>query len=104
MNQTVDIQREKLMQDLRVVMRDAEDLLRSGGQQTGDGAVHWRERTQDRLAQVRRQLSELQQQAANGVVGAGRSTNEFVQRNPWTAVGLASGIGLLAGFLMNNRR
>jgi len=55
MNQTVDIQREKLMQDLRVVMRDAEDLLRSGGQQIGDGAVHWREQTQDRLAQVRRQ-------------------------------------------------
>jgi ElaB/YqjD/DUF883 family membrane-anchored ribosome-binding protein len=38
------------------------------------------------------------------VVTAGRSTNEFVHRNPWAAVGVASGIGLLAGFLMNNRR
>ena len=104
MNQTVDIQREKLMQDLRVVMRDAEDLLKTGGHQLGDGAAQWRERTQDRLTQVRQQLGELQQQATDRVVTAGRTTNEFVHRNPWTAVGVASGIGLLAGYLMNNRR
>ena len=104
MNQTVDVQKDKLMQDLRVVMRDAEDLLKSSSQQLGDGAAHWRERSQDRLVQLRRQLSELQHQATDRVVTAGRSTNEFVQRNPWTAVGVASGIGLLAGYLMNNRR
>jgi ElaB/YqjD/DUF883 family membrane-anchored ribosome-binding protein len=104
MNQPMDIQRDKLMQDLRVVVRDAEELLKSGGEQIGNGAVHWRDRTQDRLQHLRHQVSELQQQATNGVVNAGRSTNEFVQRNPWAAVGVASGIGLLAGFLMNNRR
>lgn len=104
MNQPMDIQRDKLMQDLRVVVRDAEELLKSSGEQIGNGAVHWRDRTQDRLQHLRHQVSELQQQATNGVVNAGRSTNEFVQRNPWAAVGVASGIGLLAGFLMNNRR
>ncbi len=104
MNQPMDIQRDKLMQDLRVVVRDAEELLKSSGEQIGNGAVHWRDRTQDRLQQLRHQVSELQQQATNGVVNAGRSTNEFVQRNPWAAVGVASGIGLLAGFLLNSRR
>lgn len=104
MNQTVDVQKDKLMQDLRVVLRDAEDLLKTSGQQLGDGAAQWRERSQDRLAQLRHQINELQHQTTERVVSAGRSTNEFVQRNPWTAVGVASGIGLLAGYLMNNRR
>jgi ElaB/YqjD/DUF883 family membrane-anchored ribosome-binding protein len=53
---------------------------------------------------VREQISALQEQTTDRVVTAGRSTNEFVHRNPWAAVGVASGIGLLAGFLMNNRR
>jgi ElaB/YqjD/DUF883 family membrane-anchored ribosome-binding protein len=104
MNPSMDVQKDKLIQDLRVVMRDAEEILKSSGQQLGDGAAHWRERTQDRLAQVREQISALQQQTTDRVVTAGRSTNEFVHRNPWAAVGVASGIGLLAGFLMNNRR
>ena len=104
MNQSMNAQRDKLMQDLRVVMRDAEDLFKSSGQQLGDGAAHWRERTQDRLAQLRQQVSALQQQTTERVATAGRSTNEFVHRNPWAAVGVASGIGLLAGILMNNRR
>ena len=30
MNQTVDVQREKLMQDLRVVVRDADAAMASG--------------------------------------------------------------------------
>lgn len=104
MSQAMDVQKDKVMQDLRVVMRDAEELLKSGGQQLGDGAALWRERTQDRLAQVRQQLSTLQQQTTDRVVTASRSTNEFVHRNPWAAIGVASGIGLLAGYLMNNRR
>ncbi len=104
MNQTMDVQKDKLMQDLRVVMRDAEELLKSGSHQIGDGAAQWRERTQDRLAQVRQQLASLQQQTTERVTTAGRSANEFVHRNPWAAVGVASGIGLLAGYLMNNRR
>ena len=104
MNQSMDVQKDKLIQDLRVVMRDAEDLFKSSGQQLGDGAAHWRDRTQDRLAQVREQINALQQQTTDRVVTAGRNTNEFVHRNPWAAVGVASGIGLLAGILMNNRR
>ncbi|NBQ90363.1 MAG: DUF883 domain-containing protein [Betaproteobacteria bacterium] len=104
MNQTLDVQKEKLMQDLRVVMRDAEDLLKSSGQQLGDGAALWRERTQDRLTQVREQLNALQQQTTDRAVAASRSANEFVHRNPWAAVGVASGVGLLAGYLMSSRR
>lgn len=104
MNQSMNAQRDKLMQDLRVVVRDAEELLKAGSAELGDGASEWRDRTHDRVAQMRHQLAALQAQTTERVVAASRSTNEFVQRNPWTAVGVASGIGLLAGYLMNNRR
>ena len=104
MNETTAAQRDKLMQDLRVVIRDAETLMKTTGEQLGDGATEWRERTGNRVADLRRQLSQLQMQTTERVAAAGRNANEFVKGNPWTAVGVASGIGLLAGYLMNNRR
>ena len=104
MNETTAAQRDKLMQDLRVVIRDAESLLKTSGEQIGNGATEWRDRTSHRLSELRRQLSEVQEQATERVSVAGRNANEFVHQNPWTAVGVASGIGLLAGYLMNNRR
>lgn len=104
MNETTAAQRDKLMQDLRVVIRDAESLMKSTGEQLGDGATEWRERTQNRLSELRRQVSALQEQTTERVTAAGRQANEFVHRNPWTAVGMASGIGLLAGYLINHRR
>lgn len=39
MNPSMDVQKDKLIQDLRVVMRDAEEILKSSGQQLGDGAA-----------------------------------------------------------------
>lgn len=101
---TMNTQRDKLMQDLRVVVRDAEELLKTSSEQLGDGALELRERTHDRLTQLRQQLAALQQQTTERVAAAGRNTNEFVHENPWMAVGMASGLGLLAGYLMNNRR
>lgn len=104
MNPATSAQRDKLMQDLRVVIRDAEDLMKTTGDQLNDGASEWRTRAQIRLSDLRHQLNALQSQTTERVVTAGRSTNAFVRENPWTAVGVASGIGLLAGFLMQSRR
>ncbi len=104
MNDNTAAQRDRLMQDLRVVIRDAETLMKSTGEQLGDGATEWRERANHRVAELRRQMADLQSQTVQKVSAAGRNANAFVQENPWTAVGVASGIGLLAGYLLNARR
>ena len=103
MNDGMSAQRDKLVQDLKLVINDAEALLRAGSQELGDGASQWRQQTQDRLAQLRQQLGQLQAQTTRRVAAIGRNTNTFVHDNPWTAVGVASGIGLLTGFLMSRR-
>ena len=63
-----------------------------------------RVRAQDRLSELRDQLSSIRHDAAERVLSTGRTTNAFVHRNPWAAVGLASGLGILAGLLLNSRR
>ena len=53
MNDMTVAQKDKLMADLRVVIADAEDLLRLGAEQTGVAATEWRGRVEARLAQAR---------------------------------------------------
>ena len=48
MNDMTVAQKDKLMADLRVVIADAEDLLRLGAEQTGVAATEWRGRVESR--------------------------------------------------------
>ena len=103
MNQTTVAQRDKLMQDLRVVIRDAEELMKSTGEEFGNGAADWRAQAQDRLSSVQHRLQSLQHDTVDRVVSAGRTTQAYVQENPWKSIGIASSVALIAGFLMNRR-
>jgi ElaB/YqjD/DUF883 family membrane-anchored ribosome-binding protein len=41
--------------------------------------------------------------AVKNVKLVGDATDEFVHANPWTSIGIAAGIGLVAGLLISRR-
>jgi ElaB/YqjD/DUF883 family membrane-anchored ribosome-binding protein len=91
--------REKLMADLKLVIADAEELLRLTAGQAGDKAAELRMRLQARMEQAKADLASLQEAAMGGAMDAGRAADEYVHENPWLAVGVAAGIGFLLGML-----
>ncbi|MGH8338202.1 MAG: DUF883 family protein [Rhodoferax sp.] len=95
--------KEKLINDVRVVISDAEELLRITASQAGEGAAALRGRIESGLKSARGDLAELQDAAVVKAKAAGRATDDFVHDNPWQAVGVASGIGLLVGLLIGRR-
>ncbi len=97
------VQKDKLMADLRVVIADAEDLLRLGAEQTGVAATEWRSRVETRLAKAKASLVTLQETAVEKVKAAGHAADDFVHDSPWKAVGAAAGVGLLVGLLIGRR-
>lgn len=103
MFETITPQREKLMDDLRQVIADTEELLRMAADEVGDGAVEVRARIQRRLKEARAQLSELQGDAYTRAKAAGHATDEFVHDNPWKSIGLAAAVGLVVGLLITRR-
>jgi len=103
MFETTAPQREKLVSDLRLVIADAEELLRMTADQAGDKAAEVRGRVEDRLQEARGQLAELQNAALARVKAAGHVTDEFVHENPWKAIGAAAGVGLVIGLLISRR-
>ena len=103
MNDMTVTQKDKLMADLRVVINDAEELLRLGAEQTGAMATEWRGRVEARLAQAKASLVALQETAVEKAKAAGHAADDFVHDSPWAAIGAAAGIGLLIGLLIGRR-
>ena len=90
---------DKLMADLRAVIGDAEELLKATASQTGAKVDEVRARAQESLHAAREHL-----QAAGAAVDAGvREIDEQVRRNPWAAVGIAAGVGLVIGVLLTRK-
>ena len=99
-----DVSKEKLMQDLQLVVSDAEELLRATAGQAGDKVVVARERIQDSLAAAKARLDVAQEVMLEKTKQAARATDDYVHDNPWQAVGIAAGVGLLVGMLIARDR
>jgi ElaB/YqjD/DUF883 family membrane-anchored ribosome-binding protein len=46
----------------------------------------------------------IYQTAQNGVVTGARTADKAIRKNPYQAIGVAFGVGLLAGFLIRRRK
>lgn len=92
------------MQDLRVVVADAEELLRATAGQAGEKVSAARERIQENLAAAKERLAAAQEAVVASTKQAAKVTDEYVHENPWKAVGIAAGAGLIIGMLISRGR
>ncbi len=103
MNDITAEQREKLMADLRLVITDAEELLKASAGQAGEGMAEMRNRIQARLSLAKERLHDLQTAAVERAKAAGRATDAYVHENPWQSIGIAAGVGFLLGLVIGRR-
>jgi ElaB/YqjD/DUF883 family membrane-anchored ribosome-binding protein len=97
------VTKEKLVQDFRVVVSDAEELLRATASQAGEKVAVAREKVQESLRRAKVKLAEAEEILIDKGKQAARVTDEYVHDNPWSAVGIAAGIGFLIGLLIGRR-
>jgi ElaB/YqjD/DUF883 family membrane-anchored ribosome-binding protein len=97
------VSKDKLVQDLRIVISDAEDLLRATASTAGDKVVAAREKVQNSLQRAKVKLAEVEDVIVDGSKQAARATDEYVHDHPWHAVGIAAGVGVIIGMLISRR-
>src|SRR5690606_31473578 len=90
---------EKLVQDLKLVIGDAEDLLRATAAHAGEKVAVAREKFEHNLRRARLRLAEMEDAARDAGRDVARATDEFVREKPWQAVGIAAAAGLILGLL-----
>ena len=97
------VTREKLLADFKVVIADAEELLRLTANQAGDKVAEIRARAQDHLSTARIKLAEAEVALMDRSKAVARATDDFVHENPWRSMGIAAGVGLIIGLLIGRR-
>ena len=97
------VTKDKLVHDLRIVISDAEELLRATANQAGEKAAAAREKIQDSLHRAKIKLAEAEDVLLDKGKLAARATDEYVHDHPWHAVGIAAGVGLIIGLLIGRR-
>lgn len=94
---------DKLLSDLQTVVADAEALLKATAGQAGEKIQEARARAEESLTAARERLSEVEEDALKQARELVSEGEEYVKENPWAAVGIAAGVGLLIGLLLSRR-
>ena len=100
---STEASKDKLVADLKIVVADAEELLRATASQAGEKAVAARERIQASLASAKVKLVEAERAALEKAKQAAKEADEYVHEHPWKAVGIAAAAGLVLGLLIGRR-
>lgn len=103
MEARVDASREKLVSDFRVVLADAEELLRATASQSGEKVAGLRAKLEDNMRAARTRLVEAQDAVMDKTKIAARATDVYVHEHPWQSIGIAAAAGAVVGLLINRR-
>ena len=90
---------EKLLHDLKEVVKDGEELLHAGASELSEKGKAARARLAAALEAARETGRKLQEQTIAGA----RVTDRVIREHPYQSIGLAFGIGLLIGVLINRK-
>ena len=101
--ENAEVTREKLVSDLKIVIGDAEELLRATAHQAGETVAAARARVQASMNGAKKRLSEAGDVTLDKAKVAAQATDEFVHEHPWQAVGIGAAVGVILGMLISRR-
>ena len=98
-----EITADKLMDDLRLVVTDAEDLLRVTAGQAGEKVAAARARAEESIESAKARIAQAGYAAAEHTREAVKATDDYVHDNPWAAIGVAAAVGVVIGILISRK-
>lgn len=95
--------RDRLIEDFKTVIQDAEELIKATASQTGDKVTAVRARAEENLREARRKLGEMEDDLLTRGKAAAKATDQLVHDKPWQSVAIASAVGVMLGMLISRR-
>jgi ElaB/YqjD/DUF883 family membrane-anchored ribosome-binding protein len=91
--------KQKVVDDLKVLLADTEEMLRLTATASGEGVDVVRKRLQSHVETAKITLADAQVSARAKYREAAGNADDYVRKNPWQAVGCGVGFGILLGVL-----
>lgn len=102
--QTFTGQKDKMVDDIKAVMSDAQDMLDKARSSSVEGYSAVRTELEDRLSDSIVRLQEVQEELKARARSAARATDTYVRDNPWKSIGYVAAAGLVIGLLISRGR
>jgi len=96
--------KNQLLADFTDLMTDAEQLLASTAEYSGDTIAGARSKFKGSLDHFKTRVSEAQTSAINQFESAAAATQQYAHDNPWKVAGIAALAGVLLSALLTNSR
>jgi len=93
--------KQKIIEDIKVLLNDSEELVRLSASLPAEGVDALRTRLRDHVDAARNALETAQSNAQERYRASLDGTVHYTRDNPWQALGIAAGIGFLAGILVS---
>jgi ElaB/YqjD/DUF883 family membrane-anchored ribosome-binding protein len=100
---TAEAVKDQLLENFNAVVAEAEQLLKVVANEGGDQAKALRAKIEQNLTVAKKRLRALEENAVEKTRAAARATDQYVHENPWRIIGVAAGLGVVIGLLMNRR-
>lgn len=97
------VPKEKLLEDLRLMVADAEELLKATANQTGEVAAVARARIQESLKVVKSRLRAAESAVIERTRQSAKVADQYVHANPWQSIGISACAGVIVGMLVARR-
>ncbi len=92
-----------MIQDVKAVIADTEELIKATAGQTGEHIAAVRAKLVARIDSSRQHLVDLEHGAVEKAKAAAEATDKLVRDHPWPAMGVAAAVGFLLGLLTSRR-
>lgn len=94
---------DKMMGELRSVIKDAENLLKNTEEQGGEAFKSARAKFESTLKNAKKEIQEMDQNVVEKFKDAAHTTDKYVKDHPWNMIGVGACVGLLVGFLVGRK-
>jgi len=89
--------------DIRSMVEDAQQLFREAAASTGEKAEDLRNKGLELLDSAVSKAQDVQAAAIEAGKEIAATTDDYVQENPWRAIAISAGIGLLVGLAISRK-
>jgi ElaB/YqjD/DUF883 family membrane-anchored ribosome-binding protein len=93
---------DQVMKEFRSLAASFDELLASGGAGT-EKLAQLRDQAAEKLRQAREVFGNFERGTLQRAKEVASKSDEYVHSNPWTAIGIGVGVGLLLGLLVSRR-
>jgi ElaB/YqjD/DUF883 family membrane-anchored ribosome-binding protein len=94
---------DRVLDDLKAVVNDAEELLKATAGQAGERMSEARARAEASVKKARKRMSDLHGDLLGQTKEVADHADAYVRKNPWQAVGLAVAAGVILGLIISRR-